>query len=47
MQKVRFRIEATVGTAEDVAPLVLVLASDESRYCTGGFDMVDGGLTAD
>lgn len=36
-----------LGTAEDVAPLVLFLASDESRYCTGGFYMVDGGLTAD
>lgn len=35
-----------LGTAEEVAGVVLFLASDEARYCTGGLYMVDGGLTA-
>ena len=34
------------GTPEEVAQLMLFLASDESKYCTGGVYMVDGGLTA-
>jgi len=34
------------GTPEEVAQLMLFLAGDESRYCTGGVYMVDGGLTA-
>ncbi|MBI4776701.1 MAG: SDR family oxidoreductase [Deltaproteobacteria bacterium] len=34
------------GTPEDVAYLMLFLASDESRYCTGGVYMVDGGTSA-
>ena len=34
------------GTPEEVAQLMLFLASDESRFCTGGIYMVDGGLTA-
>ena len=34
------------GTPEEVAHLMLFLASDESKYCTGGVYMVDGGLTA-
>lgn len=31
------------GTPEEVAALMLYLASDESRYCTGGIYMIDGG----
>ena len=45
------RIATTVplqryGTPEEVAQLMLFLASDESRYCTGGVYMVDGGISA-
>jgi NAD(P)-dependent dehydrogenase (short-subunit alcohol dehydrogenase family) len=35
-----------LGTPEDLAGLAVFLASDESGYCTGGFYMADGGLTA-
>jgi len=35
-----------VGVPEDVAALVLFLASDESAYCTGAEFVVDGGATA-
>ncbi len=35
-----------VAQAEDVARLVLYLASDESRYSTGSEFVVDGGMTA-
>lgn len=34
------------GTPEEVAQLMLFLASDESRFCTGGVYMVDGGTSA-
>lgn len=34
------------GTADEVARLMLFLASDESSFCTGGVYMVDGGVTA-
>jgi len=45
------RIAATVplrryGTPEEVANIMLFLASDEGRYCTGGVYMVDGGISA-
>jgi NAD(P)-dependent dehydrogenase (short-subunit alcohol dehydrogenase family) len=34
------------ATPEEVAAMMLFLVSDESRYCTGGVYMVDGGLAA-
>jgi NAD(P)-dependent dehydrogenase (short-subunit alcohol dehydrogenase family) len=35
-----------LGAPEDVVGLAVFLASDESRYCTGGLYIVDGGITA-
>lgn len=34
------------GAASDVARLMLFLASDDGRYCTGGVYPVDGGMSA-
>jgi len=34
------------GEAEEVARMMLFLASDEASFCTGGVYMVDGGVTA-
>ena len=34
------------AAADDVARMVLFLASDESAYCTGAEFVVDGGMTA-
>ena len=34
------------GTPEEVAELVLFLASDESSYCTGSVFPIDGGMSA-
>ncbi|MFN8440940.1 MAG: SDR family NAD(P)-dependent oxidoreductase [Caldilineaceae bacterium] len=35
-----------LGTAEDISGMVVFLASDDARYCTGGYYMADGGLLA-
>jgi NAD(P)-dependent dehydrogenase (short-subunit alcohol dehydrogenase family) len=34
------------GTAEEVAAMMLFLASDEASYATGAAFVVDGGMTA-
>jgi 3alpha(or 20beta)-hydroxysteroid dehydrogenase len=33
------------GTVDDIAPLALYLASDDSAYCTGADFVVDGGIS--
>lgn len=50
-ERARFLISKSVpmkryGTPDEVAYLILFLASDESRYCTGGVYMIDGGTSA-
>jgi 3-oxoacyl-[acyl-carrier protein] reductase len=35
-----------LGTPDDVVGLLVFLASDEARFCTGGLYMADGGQTA-
>lgn len=37
---------ARSGNPDEVASLVLFLASDESAYCTGSEFIVDGGMRA-
>jgi NAD(P)-dependent dehydrogenase (short-subunit alcohol dehydrogenase family) len=34
-----------LGTAEEIAPICVYLASDESSYATGAVFTVDGGQT--
>lgn len=50
-EAVRRRLEdatmlGRLGQPEDVTGLLVFLASDEARYCTGGIYMADGGITA-
>lgn len=50
-QQLRERLQRQVplaryGTPEEVAHLLVFLASDESRFCTGGIYPVDGGMSA-
>ena len=42
----RHTLTPWLGTADDVANLVLFLASDESRYMTGELISIDGGFSA-
>jgi NAD(P)-dependent dehydrogenase (short-subunit alcohol dehydrogenase family) len=35
-----------LGAFEEIAPMIVFLASDDARYATGGVFVVDGGLTA-
>ncbi|MDA1258170.1 MAG: SDR family NAD(P)-dependent oxidoreductase [Chloroflexi bacterium] len=34
-----------LGTPEDIAPWIAFLASDDAAYATGGYHVVDGGIT--
>jgi enoyl-[acyl-carrier-protein] reductase (NADH) len=38
--------QAEVKKDKEVARLALVLAGDESTFCTGSIHMIDGGFTA-
>lgn len=37
---------ARIGTTDDVANLLIFLASEESSFCTGGEYVIDGGQLA-
>lgn len=40
------RLQGRLGTPEEVADAVAFLAADESRFCSGGSLIVDGGSIA-
>ncbi len=42
----RATILGRVGEAHEIVGLLVFLASNESSYCTGGYFMADGGMTA-
>ena len=42
----KFYLSPHYATSQDIAQMMLFLACDESRHCTGGIYMVDGGLTS-
>lgn len=39
------RAEERIGTTEDIADVVLLLASEKSRWITGQFVSASGGIT--
>jgi NAD(P)-dependent dehydrogenase (short-subunit alcohol dehydrogenase family) len=41
----RATLTPNVGEPDDIAHMVVFLASDESKYITGQMFMVDGGMT--
>jgi NAD(P)-dependent dehydrogenase (short-subunit alcohol dehydrogenase family) len=50
IEQIKASLAATIplgryGQPEEVARMMLFLASDESSYCTGGVYMVDGGMS--
>ncbi len=42
----KYSIAGRIGEADEIVPMLTFLLSDESKYCTAGYFMVDGGYTA-